>query len=132
MNLRLSACFLTLLIGDISHATEYDPMWNSGAQGPDGFSWERKVPRAVLEQAPRWTPDQGEIPISPTQAYQKSLTALRTLNLGKFTFKSLVLDAEGFHPTHYRVSLSDKTTNHTVEFLVFMDGTVISPVMTSK
>lgn len=131
MNLRLSVGILTTLLVGLSHASDNDPTWNAGGMGPDNFAWERKVPRSVIEKAPHWRPDQGPIPISPDQAYEKAVTAFSQLDLGAPTFKELCLRALKTQPTNYVVSLEDKD-GHSLDFLIFVDGTVISPVITQK
>lgn len=131
MNLKSSLSILATFLVGLAHASDYDPTWNAGGTGPDNFSWERKVPRSVIEKAPYWTPDQGTIPVSPDQACEKAAAAFNQLGLGTPTFKTLQLLANKARPTTYTVSLEDKD-GHFLDFLIFMDGTVISPVITRK
>ncbi len=125
-----AAVSLTVPNAGAGNASENNSGWRRGAVTGDGaWSWVLEVPQAVLDSAPRWRPADGECPLSPEAAYKKAVAAFQKLDLGAPTFHSLTLSVDTRGPFDipvYNITFGS-SKGCPVDFLVFLDGSVVSP-----
>ncbi|PTX99183.1 hypothetical protein DB345_02065 [Spartobacteria bacterium LR76] len=130
--LLIGTAAVSLLIPNAfsGETSENNPDWRRGAAAGDGsWSWVREVPQKTLDSAPRWQPGDGECPLAPEAAYKKAVAAFQQLDLGEPAFESLTLSVNAggpFDVPAYNISLRS-SKGCSVSFLVFLDGSVVSP-----